>query len=73
MNRSLASSFDAVDTLAGFGIAYVIIKLATGMLSEIKMVSIMLLHSHSDRMRIGVCVLACGCLVIVLSVVISKC
>ena len=68
----MASSLDAVDTLAGFGISFGIIKLTAGMISEIKMASIMLLHNHSDRMKIGICVLLSGCLVTVFSVTISK-
>ncbi|XP_065058279.1 progressive ankylosis protein homolog [Rhopilema esculentum] len=71
LNRALASSFDAVDTLASFGISYVIIKLATGALSEIKMVSIMLLHNHSDRRRIGLCVLISGLCVVLFALIVA--
>lgn len=69
--RSLADSNNAVETLASFGISYVIIKLATGALSEIKMVSIMLLHSQSDRFKIGLCVLLSGLLVTAFAVITS--
>lgn len=65
LNRSLASSFNAVNTLASFGIAYIIIKLASGTISEVKMVSIMLVHNHSDRWRMGICVLVFWAMVVV--------
>lgn len=71
LNRALFSSPNAVKTLAAFGIAYMIIKLATGMISEVKLVSIMLVHNHADRRKMSYCVIFAGSVTIAGAVIIG--
>ncbi len=71
LNRALSNSFTSVTSLAAFGIAYMIIKLATGLISEVKLVSIMLVHSNADRRKIFLCVLFIGFLVFVFHLLVG--
>lgn len=55
LNRSLASSTNAVVELASFGIALKIIQLFTGAIEDFKFVSVVLLKCQRDRKKILFC------------------
>eukprot|EP00794_Sanderia_malayensis_P007131 gene7130-7936_t len=60
LNRSLSSSVTSVKSLAAFGLAYMIIKLTTGLISEVKLISIMLIHNTATRRKVMACLLVVG-------------
>lgn len=72
LNRSIAKASNVVDTLAAFGLAYVIIKFFVGVLEEVKQVGVVLVHDRPGFHKILACVVAMGTVVLILSVVIGE-
>ena len=63
LNRSVARSSDAVNTLASFGLAYVFVKFFVGVLDEMKQVGLVLVHDRIAYRKVllystfqGICV-----------------
>jgi len=52
LNRSLTASTTAVLEIASFGIAYRILGLFTGAIEDFKYISITLLRTNKDRMKV---------------------
>lgn len=72
LNRSIAHSANVVDTLAAFGLAYVLIKFFVGVLEEVKQVGVVLVQDRPGFHKILACVVAMGLFVVVLAVVIGN-
>eukprot|EP00117_Sycon_ciliatum_P014689 scpid72900/ scgid14849/ Progressive ankylosis protein homolog B len=66
LNRSVARGTNAVTTLAGFGLAYTLVKLFTNSLGEFKNVGLVLVTDHASRRRSLIILLLCGCVTAVL-------
>lgn len=71
LNRSIANSANVVNTLAAFGLAYVIIKFFVGVLEEVKQVGVVLVHDRPGFHKILACVIAMGTVVFFLSIIIG--
>ena len=60
LNRSLSNGSQAITTLAGFGLAYTLMKLFTNSLAEFKHVGIVLVSDQAARCRALVILVLCG-------------
>ena len=71
LNRSIANAANVVNTLAAFGLAYVIIKFFVGILEEVKQVGVVLVHDRPGFHKFLVCVFVMGMVVFFLSIIIG--
>jgi hypothetical protein len=60
-----------VETLAAFGLAYVIIKFFVGVLEEVKQVGVVLVHDRPGFHKFLVCVIVMGMTVFFFSIIIG--
>lgn len=72
LNRSVARTVNAVDTLAAYGLAYVIVKFFMGMLGEVKQAGLVLVHDRPGFHKILICVLVVSSSVAVFLIVIGE-
>ncbi len=72
MNGSIAHSANVVDTLAAFGLAYVIVKFFVGVVEEVKQVGVVMVQDRPGFRKILVCVVLMGGFILALSVVIGE-
>lgn len=72
LNRSIAHAASVVDTLAAFGLAYMIVKFFVGVLEEVKQAGLVLVHDRPGFHKILVCVMVVSSSVVVLLIVIGE-
>ena len=72
LNRSIAHSANVVDTLAAFGLAYVIIKFFVGVVEEVKQVGVVMVQDRPGFYKILVCVLLMGGFIFALTLVTGE-
>ena len=72
LNRSIARSSNAVDTLAAFGLAYVIVKFFVGVIGEVKQVGVVMVQDKPGFHKILICVFIIGSSVAILLIVIGE-
>jgi len=72
LNRSVARTVNAVDTLAAYGLAYVIVKFFMGMLGEVKQAGLVLVHDRPGFHKILICVLVVSSSVAVFLIIIGE-
>ena len=72
LNRSIAHSANVIETLAAFGLAYVIVKLFVGVVEEVKQVGVVLVQDRPGFHKILVCVLLMGSFIFALTVLIGR-
>ena len=61
-----------METLAAFGLAYVIIKFFVGVMEEVKHVGVVLVHDRPGFHKILACVFVMGCSVLLLAIIIGS-
>lgn len=61
-----------MDTLAAFGLAYMIVKFFVGVLGEVKQAGLVLVHDRPGFHKILVCVMVVSSSVVVLLIVIGE-
>jgi ABC-type Fe3+ transport system permease subunit len=69
MNRSLAQSANVVNVLAAFGLSFIIVKVFSGVLGEIRHAGLVLVHDRPAYRKVLVFTLIAGALVAVLLII----
>ena len=72
LNRSIAHSARVVDTLAAFGLGYIIIKVFTGILESVRDAGLVLVHDRSAYRRVLLFSVVLGSLVMLIFIITGK-
>ncbi len=72
LNRSISHTANVVNTLAAFGLAYVIVKFFVGVLAEVKQAGLVLVLDRPSFFKILVCVVALSTSVVLLIIVTGE-
>ena len=71
LNKSIAQAADVVETLASFGLAYVLVKFFVGVLGEVRQAGLVLVHDRPSYYKILICTLVGASSVVVLLIIIG--